>query len=380
MVKHHHHKHVQPQSLFTVMIFFIFLLLQLNILWEIKSSQFQSQSQQQQQHQQQHFSDLAFEKGRQRQTMMMKNEDTDSGLLQTVREEYLQNIMMGLMGGLSHAALFDKKHQSNRISGKANECLTRDWTTGLPRDFCIVKWDGYERLMRVQDLYLKILKDGVQGDLMECGVWRGGMTVLMRALLKAYGDENNRRVLVSDSFQGMPDSIPRDGISEEIRKLDEEQWGKRIMERAADGSGRMVEKRALTVEENLVTDNFRRFGLYDNKVVLVPGWFNESLPTAPAKYGIQKLAMLRIDGDMYSSTMDVLVHMYPYVSSGGYVIFDDYNIEQSALAVKDFFQKEGLSMSLIKRDRITGPRKVTNPNQKPLPVDNEENGAYFRKP
>jgi len=300
-------------------------------------------------------------------------------LLEELREAYLQNIMVALMGGLTHASAYDVKLQSNLVPAISNQCLTRDWTTGAPRDFCIVKWDGYERLMRLQDLYLKIVQDGVEGDLMECGVWRGGMTILMRALLKAYNDDS-RRVIVSDSFQGMPDAAPMDGVEERIQKMDAEQWGKRIVERAADGSGKMVEKRALTVEENLVLDNFRRFNLADDKVVLVPGWFNEALPTAAAKYGIQKLALLRIDGDMYSSTMDVLVNMYPLVSSGGYIIFDDYNIEQSRLAVKDFFAKEGLDMSLIQRDRITGPRHVTKKDHKPSHKDNEEDGAYFRKP
>jgi len=300
-------------------------------------------------------------------------------LLEELRDAYLQTIMRGLMGGLTHAAETDVYLQSNLLSGKSNQCLTLDWTTGQPRDFCVVKWDGYERLSRVQDLYVKILQDNVEGDLMECGVWRGGMTILMRALLKAYGD-SNRRVLVSDSFQGMPDAVSRPNVAERIVKLDAQQWGKRSVERAADGSGKMVEKRALTVEENLVVDKFRRFGLYDDRVVLVPGWFNDALPTAAVDYNIQKLALLRIDGDMYSSTMDVLVNLYPLVSSGGYIIFDDYNIEQSRLAVKDFFAQEGLDINLIRQDRVTGPRQVTRDDHQPSHLDNEEFGAYFRKP
>lgn len=222
---------------------------------------------------------------------------------------------------------------------------------------------------------------------MECGVWRGGMTIFMRALLRAYSNDDTsnrrRRVIVSDSFQGMPDAVAttRHNVTERIRQIEATQWGdQRIVELAADNSGRMVEKRALTVEQNLVADNVRRFRLYsdDDRVVWVPGWFYETLPTAAADYNIQKLALLRIDGDMHSSTVDVLVHMYPLVSSGGFVILDDYNIEQSRLAVHDFFAKEGLDVNLIRRDRVTGPRQVTRDDHQPSHLDNEEFGAYFQ--
>lgn len=294
-----------------------------------------------------------------------------------LREIYLSTVVSGLLGGLNHAAVVDVKYGSNSDPAIANRCLMRDWTTGDRKDFCIIKWDGHERLMRVKDLYEKILREGVEGDLMECGVWRGGITIFMKALTRAYED-TQRTVWVSDSFSGVPDTDQQDkhseGVPESVHKLDKQMWGGHISERAADGSG-VIEKNKLTVEEELVADNFRRFGLYDNSVKFVKRWFSETLPTISQTHGLKKLALLRIDGDLYSSTMDVLVNLYPFVSSGGYIIFDDYNIEQSRLATHDFFKKAGLDRRIIQTDRASGPR-VSDCK----PHCDKADGAYFRKP
>jgi len=296
-----------------------------------------------------------------------------------LREAYLNVVAMGLLGGLTHAAELDKNAQSSTKAGKSNQCLTRDWTTGDPRDFCIIKWDGYERLKRVQDLYETVRNDNIEGDLVECGVWRGAITIYMRALLKAYGDEN-RNVWVSDSFSGVPNTEQQkkhpsvQNIPDEIQRMDEKQWGGRVMERAIDGG--MVEKNFLTVEGQLVQDNFRRFDLFDDKVKFLPGWFSESLPQAD-KNGLSKIAILRVDGDLYSSTMDVLVNLYQSVVPGGFLIFDDYNIGQSRKAIHDFFKQHGLDTNQIKQDRITGRRVNADAND---PRADTEDGAYFRKP
>jgi hypothetical protein len=76
---------------------------------------------------------------------------------------------------------------------------------------------------------------------------------------------------------------------------------------------------AVSLEE--VRANFERYGLLDEQVVFLKGWFRDTLPSAP----IERLAVMRLDGDLYESTMDALTCLYPMLSAGGFVILDDYH-------------------------------------------------------
>jgi O-methyltransferase len=82
----------------------------------------------------------------------------------------------------------------------------------------------------------------------------------------------------------------------------------------ADARNRLYEIKELAVPLERVKANFRRYGLLDEQVRFLPGWFRDTLPTAP----ITQLAILRLDGDLYESTMDALVNLYPKLSPGGY--------------------------------------------------------------
>mmetsp|Transcript_62010 Transcript_62010/g.93626 ORF Transcript_62010/g.93626 Transcript_62010/m.93626 type:complete len:362 (+) Transcript_62010:95-1180(+) len=296
-----------------------------------------------------------------------------------LRNDYIDLVIMGLLGGLNHGAIVDKYWQSSSAASQAGNCLTRTYETNKPTNLCVVKWDGYERLSLVREVYKKIHSKGVEGDLVECGVWRGGQTILMKALVKAYGD-TSRKVWVSDSFGGVPNAEQQKAhpdfanVPEDAKKKDEKYWGGKVQQK--DASGETVNANILTVQRQSVEDNFRRFGLYDEEIKWLPGWFNEALPHA-AEQGLQKIAILRIDGDLYSSTMDVLVSLYPYVSSGGYVIFDDYNIGPSKQAIHDYFDKHGIDKTKIVSQRVTGKRIDADANpDKALDSPN----AYFRKP
>jgi hypothetical protein len=170
---------------------------------------------------------------------------------------------------------------------------------------------GLKRLNNLQFCMEDVLKRGIPGDFIECGAWRGGATILMRAVLKSHG-VTDRRVWVADSFEGLP--VPNAAKY----PADAE---------AATSAGAM----AVSLEQ--VQENFRRYGLLDDRVVFLKGWFSETLPKAP----IERLAVLRVDGDLYESTMDALTNMYAKVSVGGYVIVDDYGSEPPCKkAVEDF--------------------------------------------
>jgi O-methyltransferase len=152
---------------------------------------------------------------------------------------------------------------------------------------------GTRQLDNIQFCVTDVLKRKIPGDLIECGAWRGGVTIFMRAILRAYGD-NEKSVWVADSFEGLPN--PRSGLDFGLER------------------GEM----AASLEE--AKENFARYGLLDNRVIFLKGFFNKTLPTAP----ITKLSVLRADSDLYESQMDVLNNLYPKLSVGGYAIIDDY--------------------------------------------------------
>jgi len=107
-------------------------------------------------------------------------------------------------------------------------------------------------------------------------------------------------VWVADSFRGLPqaESNRADDVEDALWTYD-----------------------FLAVPIERVKANFARYGLLDEQVRFLPGWFEDTLPTAP----ISQIAVLRLDGDMYDSTMVALRSLYPKLSVGGYVIVDDYH-------------------------------------------------------
>jgi O-methyltransferase len=185
---------------------------------------------------------------------------------------------------------------------------------------------GLKRLDNLQFCIEQVLRDGVPGHLIETGVWRGGACIFMRAALKAYGD-STREVWVADSFEGLPKP---DGRYEED-----------------EGDSHSLLNEYLGVPLDQVKANFARFELLDDRVRFLKGWFKDTLPTAP----INKIAILRLDCDMYSSTMDSLQNLYPRVSAGGYVIVDDYGgIDACRRAVDDFRRTLEIQTPLIPID------------------------------
>jgi O-methyltransferase len=174
---------------------------------------------------------------------------------------------------------------------------------------------GMERMDNLEFCVSDVLRRGVPGDLIETGVWRGGAAILMRGVLKAYGD-SQRRVWVADSFQGLPHPDPQ-----------------RFPSDAGDPHWTFT---ALAVSQDQVKDNFARYGLLDDQVQFLPGWFRDTLPTAP----IEQLSILRIDGDMYESTIEALNFLFPKVAPGGYVIIDDYGCLPACRAAVDDYRSE----------------------------------------
>jgi O-methyltransferase len=170
---------------------------------------------------------------------------------------------------------------------------------------------GLKRLDNIQYCAETIIRDGIEGDFIETGVWRGGACIFMRAILKAYGE--TRTVWAADSFAGLPP--PNSSVY------------------AADaGDEHHTMSAWLACSQEQVKSNFARYGLLDHQVQFLKGWFKDTLPIAP----IERLALLRLDGDMYESTKQALKALYPKLSPGGFVIVDDWHLKACVAAVQDF--------------------------------------------
>lgn len=188
-----------------------------------------------------------------------------------------------------------------------------DWPQHAP---CMI---GLQRLDNVRDCVQQVLIDGIPGDLAECGVWRGGTTIWMRALLALAGVKD-RDVWVIDSFAGFPpDAAAREG------------WDAPFI----------TENITVSLEE--VRHNFGLYGMLDDQVRFLPGFFRDTLPDAP----VSQLAVLRLDGDLYESQTDVLTHLYPKLSPGGFVIIDDTHLTDCARAVRDYRQAHGITEPML---------------------------------
>ena len=185
---------------------------------------------------------------------------------------------------------------------------------------------GKKRLDNIQFCVEDIIQRQIPGDLIETGVWRGGATIFMRAILKAY-NIMDRNVWVADSFEGLPHPNPEDY--------------------PADAGDRLNEFKELAVSMEQVQFNFAKYGLLDQQVKFLKGWFRDTLPAAP----IEKIAVLRLDGDMYESTMDALNALYPKLGIGGYLIVDDYGaIPSCKKAINDYREKHQILDEIIPID------------------------------
>lgn len=195
-----------------------------------------------------------------------------------------------------------------------------------------IGWSGYsdtmigqKRLNNIQFCIETVLQDGIPGDFIETGVWRGGACIFMRGVLAAYGSKD-RKVFLADSFEGLP-------------KPDQEKY-------PADKGDMHYKHQYLAISQLEVENNFRKYDLLDDQVVFLKGWFKDTLPTAP----IEKLAILRLDGDMYESTMDALKNLYHKLSPGGFCIIDDYKLTGCRAAIDDFRKKSNINSEILQID------------------------------
>ncbi len=248
-------------------------------------------------------------------------EDNDSilGGVRTAGSASWKRRLANLVGDL--AARSNVEIVYKKPYDKAQREIGRDWPSRAESMI------GLRRMDNIQHCVQTVLDEGVAGDLLEAGVWRGGACIFMKANLVA-NDDTGRNVWVADSFQGLP--APNTTLY------------------PADSGDDLHTRGGLSVGADQVRHNFERYGLLDDNVRFLVGWFKDTLPSAP----IDALAVMRLDGDMYESTWQAIDALYPKLSPGGFCIIDDFGSHQSQAgqAVLDYRRAHGIDEEIVDID------------------------------
>ena len=179
----------------------------------------------------------------------------------------------------------------------------------------------------IERLLLHMIDAQVPGDFVECGVWRGGSSLFARGVLKAL-NVHDRKVHLVDSFEGLPKAS---------QAKDRDVWS---------------EMDFLKVSLEEVQEPFRQLGLLDHGVAFHKGFFQHSLPPLRKQLlaSNRTIAVLRMDGDMFESTMGILYNLYDLVAVGGCIIIDDFSIPEAREAVAEFLKHHGLTVEYVAID------------------------------
>jgi hypothetical protein len=230
-----------------------------------------------------------------------------------------------------------KRFRHTRTVRWLRKCLPRDvlrprrlwlWWQVLPYTMC-----SYEKLANVYDLAAAIEERKAEGCFVECGVWKGGCSAVMAWVARCAG--SGRGVWLFDSFEGLPEPTAPDG-----RMAEEFAGGK--------SAGRLSAIDKLVAPLEHVRALFSRLDLHDN-VHIEKGWFQDTVPAAAGRMG--PVAILRLDGDWYESTLCCLEALYDNVIAGGYIILDDFDYWQgSKKATEDFFARRKLDLPMTRID------------------------------
>lgn len=196
-----------------------------------------------------------------------------------------------------------------------------------------------ERCRSLWDLCQGVIRRGVPGCFVECGVWRGGSAIVMgRALQRS---KEARLLHLFDSFQGLPEPEEKDGHEAVVYSE-----GKR--------GGKLVPVAKCDASLDLVKDIlFNQAGLDAARVRFHVGWFQDTVPAAGPTLG--PIGVLRLDGDWYASTWVCLEHLYPLLSPGGVLILDDYYFwEGSQKATDEYRAQQGIKTPVVRVDATCG--------------------------
>lgn len=184
-----------------------------------------------------------------------------------------------------------------------------------------------ERLYALHKATQYLIKSSIPGDIIECGVWRGGSMMMAALSALALGD-SSRRLILFDTYEGLPKPNPdRDG-----RGIYDEWLRRSRTERSSDWAYASLEE---------VRQNIEATGYPMSRIALVKGLVQETIPNNIP----DSIALLRLDTDWYESTAFELNQLYPRISDFGVLIIDDYgSLVGARKAVDEYFLDKGAGL------------------------------------
>ncbi|MDE0863626.1 MAG: class I SAM-dependent methyltransferase [Rubripirellula sp.] len=256
-----------------------------------------------------------------------------------------------------------KWNKGRREQRKQRRLNTRE---GYPTD---LNDDTVETIMQVRDCTMTSIErlnglceavrylseNKIEGDIVECGVWRGGSMMAIASMLSRF-DDQDRELFLFDTFEGMSEPTEHDvsigGVTAETL-LDEEDIG--------DAKSVWCVSSLAEVKSNMAKMDYPT-----EKVHFIPGKVEDTIPAN----GPGKIALLRLDTDWYESTAHELEHFFSRLVDGGVLIVDDYGHWQGARkAVDEYFEKHGIGM-LLQRLDYTGRIGIYHAEVKRTPIVN----------
>ncbi len=193
-----------------------------------------------------------------------------------------------------------------------------------------------ERIFSLCDAVRYICENNIEGDIVECGVWKGGSMMAIADTLLQLGN-SSRNLHLFDTFEGMStpseNDIDIDGISaESLLKISDKKQENSVWCHAG----------LATVKESIGT-----IGYPENRVHFIKGLVEQTIP----EYAPEKIALLRLDTDWYESTRHEMEHLFPRLAKGGILIIDDYGHWQGARkAVDEYIRSHSLQLFLNRID------------------------------
>lgn len=198
---------------------------------------------------------------------------------------------------------------------------------------------GIGQSLNLESVIRDILARGIEGAFVETGTYTGGASAYAMRAFRRLGD-STREFWGFDSFEGMPQPTQEDGDQGAL-------WitGKPLSELPVDRPGRLEGSPVNATDYDQCLAFLQGTGYPSERIHLVKGWFQDTLPVHAAEIG--PIAILRLDGDLYESTKVVLEQLFDSVVSGGVVIIDDYGtFEGCRRATDEFLRGRGLNPHL----------------------------------
>ena len=198
-----------------------------------------------------------------------------------------------------------------------------------------------ERVNALLQSVVYITENNIDGEIVECGVWKGGSCMAVALKLMEL-DQKTREIWLYDTFEGMTEPTSHDVEIETGKK------GKELLE----GIDKNTDKYNMWAyaPKDIVIDNMKKTRYPIDNIKYITGKVEKTLKERKPK----KIALLRLDTDWYESTKAELEELYPYVVNGGIIIIDDYgHFEGAKRAVDEYFKKED-DKPLLNRIDYTG--------------------------